>query len=190
MAARNRMPPWHEHVRLANGRDILIRPIRPEDAEPLRASFALLEPDEVRSSFQSTSAGFSPEDAARFAQPDPKTEFALVAAEPFAPGESLVSALVRARTMDNGTDAEFAVLVARNALNLGLGRHLLSRLARWARGRDLQRLVGNLPQENGPILDHADSLGFQRDPDAAEGDLIRVVLDVGASDETASVHTH
>ena len=26
MAARNRMPPWHEHVRLANGRDILIRP--------------------------------------------------------------------------------------------------------------------------------------------------------------------
>ena len=35
MAARNRMPPWHENVRLSNGRDVLIRPIRPEDAVPL-----------------------------------------------------------------------------------------------------------------------------------------------------------
>ena len=41
MAARNRMPPWHENVRLSNGRDVLIRPIRPEDAVPLRAGFAL-----------------------------------------------------------------------------------------------------------------------------------------------------
>ena len=37
MAARNRMPPWHENVRLSNRREILIRPIRPEDALTLRA---------------------------------------------------------------------------------------------------------------------------------------------------------
>jgi len=190
MAIRNQLPPWHERMQLANGREVLIRPIRPEDAEPLRASFLLLEPDEVRNGFQSSANGLSSEDAARFAQPDPKTEFALVAAEPFAPGESLVSALVRARTLDNGTDAEFAVLVARNALNLGLGRHLLSRLARWARGRNLQRLVGDLPQENGPILDHADSLGFQRDANGQSGDLIRVVLEVGAEDEAAATQAH
>ena len=48
MAARNRMPPWHEHLRLRNGREVLIRPIRPEDAVPLRAAFVLLQPDEVR----------------------------------------------------------------------------------------------------------------------------------------------
>ena len=39
MAARNRMPPWHENVRLSNGREVLIRPIRPEDALTLRAPF-------------------------------------------------------------------------------------------------------------------------------------------------------
>ena len=52
MAARNRLPPWHESIRLPNGRDVLIRPIRPEDAGPLKASFALLEPDEIRNRYK------------------------------------------------------------------------------------------------------------------------------------------
>src|SRR5690606_17109428 len=44
MVARNRLPPWHEEIRLRNGREVLIRPIRPEDAPALRAGFELLEP--------------------------------------------------------------------------------------------------------------------------------------------------
>ena len=32
MTAPKRLPPWHEHFRLPNGRELLIRPIRPEDA--------------------------------------------------------------------------------------------------------------------------------------------------------------
>ena len=43
MAARNRLPPWHEMIRVADGRELLIRPIRPDDAVPLDAGFALLE---------------------------------------------------------------------------------------------------------------------------------------------------
>ena len=39
MVARNRLPPWHEELTLSNGRKILIRPIHPDDAEPLRASY-------------------------------------------------------------------------------------------------------------------------------------------------------
>ena len=35
MAARNRLPPWHQELRLTNGREVLIRPIRPDDALPL-----------------------------------------------------------------------------------------------------------------------------------------------------------
>ena len=51
MAERNRMPPWHERLRLRNGREVQIRPIRPEDAEPLRAGFGLLRPEEIRQRF-------------------------------------------------------------------------------------------------------------------------------------------
>ena len=51
MAARNRLPPWHEELRLRDGRELLIRPVRPDDAGPLREGFALLRPDEVRNRF-------------------------------------------------------------------------------------------------------------------------------------------
>ncbi|MET0327576.1 MAG: N-acetyltransferase, partial [Luteimonas sp.] len=92
MTARNRLPPWHEEIRLANGRQVLIRPIRPADAEPLRAAFALLEPDEVRQRFLYAKTELSPETASRLTQPNPKSEFVLVAAEPFTPGDALVGA--------------------------------------------------------------------------------------------------
>ena len=32
------LPPWHQELQLSNGRRVLIRPIRPEDADPLRAA--------------------------------------------------------------------------------------------------------------------------------------------------------
>ena len=91
MAARNRLPPWHESIRLPNGREVLIRPIRPEDAGPLKASFALLEPDEIRNRFLQTVKELSDEDVQRLTHPDPRSEFALVVAEPYPAGEAPVS---------------------------------------------------------------------------------------------------
>src|SRR3546814_8039126 len=76
MSARNRRPPWHEQVRLANGREVLIRPIRADDAEPLRASFALLQPEEVRQRFLRPVKELSAETVQRLTQPQPKSEFA------------------------------------------------------------------------------------------------------------------
>src|SRR5690606_17476665 len=93
--ARERLPPWHERQRLPNGRELLIRPIRPEDAEPLRAGFPLLQPDEVRQRFLHAMRDLTPEMAERFSKVNPKTEFALVAAEPLPPGEALVGAVAR-----------------------------------------------------------------------------------------------
>ena len=102
MAARNRMPPWHENVRLSNGREILIRPIRPEDALTLRAGFALLQPDEVRQRFLHPMKELSVEQAERLARPNTRREFALVAAEPLPPGEALVGAVARIVVDDDG----------------------------------------------------------------------------------------
>ena len=65
MATRERLPPWHERQRLPNGREVLIRPIRPEDAGPLRAGFALLQPEEVRQRFLSSMRELPAETAER-----------------------------------------------------------------------------------------------------------------------------
>ena len=177
MAARNRMPPWHEKILLANGREVLVRPIRPEDAVPLRAAFVLLEPDEVRQRFLHPMTELGVEQAERLTRPDPRREFALVAAEPLPPGEALVGAVARIAIDDNGRDAEFAILVSHYVNGMGLGRHLMRRLVRWAKGRKVLRIYGEVLESNLPMQALAASLGFQREYSGDPG-MIRMVLEL------------
>lgn len=178
MVARNRLPPWHQELRLRNGRQVLVRPIRPDDASPLRAAFPLLQPEEVRQRFLHAMKELTPEMAERFCRPDPKTEFALVVAEPLPPGEALVGAVARV-SIDKGTrDGEFAILVSHYVAGMGLGRQLMQRLVRWARGKRLERLYGDVLEYNHPMLGLADSLGFRREHLPETHGLVRVVLDL------------
>jgi RimJ/RimL family protein N-acetyltransferase len=177
MAARNRLPPWHEMIRLPNGREVLIRPIRPDDAIPLRAGFPLLQPEEIRQRFLYAVKELTPEMAERLTRPDPRCEFAIVAAEPLPPGEALVGAVARVAIVDGTREAEFAILVSSFIAGMGLGRHLMRRLVRWGRGKKLERIHGDVLEHNHAMLALAQSLGFRRETADAPG-LVRVVLDL------------
>src|SRR5690606_18418192 len=179
MTARERLPPWHERQTLPNGREVLIRPIRPEDAEPLRAGFGLLQPDEVRQRFLHSLQELSPEMAERFTRISPKSEFALVAAEPLPPGEALVGAVARIVVDPDGRAGEFAILVSRYIKGMGLGRYLMTRLVKWARSKKLERIYGDVFEHNLPMLALAKSLGFERE--SHENALIRLVLQLKPS---------
>ncbi|TDK25943.1 N-acetyltransferase [Luteimonas aestuarii] len=174
---RNQLPPWHEQLTLANGREVLIRPIRPADAEPLRAAFVLLRPDEVRQRFLYAMKELSPEMAKKLSSPDPRTEFALVAAEPIPPGEALVGAVARASIEAGTRRAEFAILVSHYVAGMGLGRHMMGRLVRWAKAKKLDQLYGDVLDSNQPMLALVQSLGFVREHGDSPG-LARVVLDL------------
>ena len=180
MNNRKRLPPWHEHFRLPNGRELLIRPIRPEDAEPIQGAFALLGPDEVRHRFLYTLKELSPEMAHALCHPDPRTQFALVAAEDLPPGEALVGAVARTSIIARTRDAEFAILVSHFVAGQGLGRQLMRKLVKWAKTKKLDRLYGDVLDHNHAMLQLAQSLGFERvdnHPDAANG-LVRMVLEL------------
>jgi RimJ/RimL family protein N-acetyltransferase len=167
-------------MRLPNGREVLIRPIRPEDAEPIRASFSLLEPEEVRQRFLYALKELTTDMADRMTRINPKTEFALVAAEPLPPGEALVGAVARIAIDENGKDAEFAILVSHYVAGMGLGRYLMTRLVKWARGKKLDRVYGDVFEHNQAMLSLAESLGFQREFQQDAPGLIRVALDLKA----------
>ncbi len=183
MSTRERLPPWHERQTLPNGREVLIRPIRPEDAEPLRAGFPLLKPDEVRQRFLHSMKDLSQESVERFTRIHPKTEFALVAAEPLPPGEALVGAVARIAIDPNGRDAEFAILVSHYISGMGLGRYLMTRLVKWARGKQLDRVYGDVFEHNLPMLSLAQSLGFVRE--SQQDGLIRVSLKLDSADASS-----
>lgn len=185
MPVRERLPPWHERQRLPNGREVLIRPIRPEDADPLRASFSLLQPEEVRQRFLQSMKSLPEDMLERLTRVNPKTEFALVAAEPLPPGEALVGAVARVATDADGDRAEFSILVSHYVAGQGLGRYLMTRLVKWARGKKLKHLYGDVLEHNQPMLALADSLGFERR--SMDNGLVRVVLDLAPTgDEDAA----
>lgn len=175
MKSSDRLPPWHERKRLLNGREVLIRPIRPEDAEPLRLGFGLLRPDEIRQRFLFAIKELTPETAARLTRPDPEREFALVVAEPMPPGEALIGAVARVAITPGTREAEFAILVSHFIAGMGLGRHLMLRLVRWARRKRLERLYGDVLEHNTAMLGLAHSLGFHRESSDTPG-LTRVTL--------------
>lgn len=172
---RNRLPIGHEYKRLLNGREVLIRPIRPEDAEPLRAGFSLLRPDEIRHRFLYAVKELTPEAAAKLTHPDPENEFALVVAEPAPPGEALIGAVARVAITPGTREAEFAILVSHFINGMGLGRHLMLRLVRWARRKKLALLYGDVLEHNTAMLGLARSVGFHLESSNTPG-LVRVTL--------------
>lgn len=166
---------WSERLRLHDGREVLVRPICPADAAPLRAGFALLRPEEVRLRFLHPLKELSPAMAKQLTELDRRNEFALVVAEPLPPGEALVGAVARA-VIDPGTRrAEFAILVSRFLAGQGLGVLLMKRLIRWARLKRLDELYGDVLDENSAMLALAQQLGFRRELGEEPG-VIRVTL--------------
>ena len=183
MKPNDRLPPWHEYKRLLNGREVLIRPIRPEDAEPLRLGFGLLRPDEIRQRFLYAIKELTPEAAGKLCRPDPEREFALVVSEPMPPGAALIGAVARVSITPGTREAEFAILVSHFISGMGLGRHLMLRLVRWARRKQLTRLYGEVLEHNTAMLALVHSLGFHRETSDSPG-LVRVSLDLAQAPAT------
>ena len=75
-----------EKVKLRDGQEMIIRPIRPEDAPALRSAFKKLTPRDVRFRFFAPMSDLSQAMAARLTQIDYDREMALIALNPH-PGE-------------------------------------------------------------------------------------------------------
>lgn len=118
----------------------------------------------------------TPEMAERFTRINPQKEFALVAAEPLPPGDALVGAVARAAVDSSGRNAEFAILVSHFIAGMGLGRYLMTRLVKWARGKKLDSLYGDVFEHNHAMLALTQSLGFKREVQYDAQGLVRVVL--------------
>jgi RimJ/RimL family protein N-acetyltransferase len=177
--------PWTERLVMADGRQLLLRPICPADAEPLRHGFSLLHPEEVRMRFMYSMKELSPEMAQRLTTLDGRRDFALVAAEPLPPGEALITSVVRASIDEDGRRAEFAILVSHFIAGQGLGYLLMKRIIRWARLKRLDELYGDVLEDNTAMLKLADALGFQREHRLPDPGVVRVRLPLRAAPAAA-----
>lgn len=85
-------------VRLKDGRELLLRPIRPEDKPALHAAFAKLTSEQIRLRFLAPLKILSHMTAARFTQSDYDREMALILTDLGIAGQTEIYGVVQAST--------------------------------------------------------------------------------------------
>lgn len=162
--------------RSRSGREVQVRPIRPEDAAAHAEFFARLTPEDIRYRFFSALAELSPTQIARMTQIDYDREIAFVAVERVEGGPDRTVGVSRLIREGGGLEAEFAVIVDPSWKGQGLARHLMERLFEWGRAVGVSDVVGSVLADNKPMLAFVRALGFRvrasaEDPEVMEARL-------------------
>ena len=147
-------------ARLRDGSEIVIRPIGPEDAEREQAFVRALSPQSRYFRFMSGLRELPGDMLYRFTHPDFQRELALVALS----GEGSAMrqiGVARCVADDDRAGAEFAIVVADDWQNRGVGTRLLCELMRAARAARLPRLWGDILAGNSQMLRLMSTLGFE-----------------------------
>lgn len=167
-----------EVLRLPDGRTLWLRPVHPADAAPMAGAFQLLGEEEVRRRYLHPVKALLPPYLTQLVNPVPGQAHVVVAAEPLPPGEALVGAVARADRDPGRDSAEFAILVSHFLSGQGLGKALMRRLVEWAQSQGIQRLWGDVLEDNVPMIALAQAIGFRREHVPGSGGQVRVTLEL------------
>ncbi|MFN2184269.1 MAG: GNAT family N-acetyltransferase [Anaerolineae bacterium] len=142
-----------ETVRLRDGMPILIRPVRPDDALRLKALFGRLSRESIYYRFLELRKELPNEEARQLAELDYHTQMALVATRQKG-GDDEVIGVARYVLVPGSepAEAEAAVVVEDRYQNLGLGTHLLNRLAAYAVRHGVCAFLATVRFDNARVL--------------------------------------
>lgn len=148
------------HWQLADGTNITIRPIRPEDATIEQEFVRRLSPQAKYFRFMSALSELTEDMLVRFTQLDYHRELALIAVSSSAGAETEL-AVARYVTNPDGQSCEFAIVVADEWQRRGIGSRLLNALMNAARQRGFREMTGEILASNRHMLDLVANLGFR-----------------------------
>lgn len=155
------------------GRDVLIRPIRPEDEPAFKRFLSEIAPEDIQFRFFHALREMPRTELARFTQIDYDREMALIATEPGVPGNILGE--VRVVIDPDNEHAEFAIMVRSDLKRHGLGYLLMSKILDYCRDYGTREVYGLVLSANKQMLDLAAHLGF-RSQFTAERGVVEVRL--------------
>jgi acetyltransferase len=150
---------WVTPWRLADGTDVILRPVRPED-EPLELEFVRSLSDESsRARFFRIIKNLKHESLVRFSNIDYDREMAFIA-ETKENGQHIEIGVGRLILEPNRRRGEFAVVVTDKYQDKGLGTKLVDMLINWAEEKGLERIYGIILPENRRMIQLSEKLGF------------------------------
>ncbi|MEW6765354.1 MAG: bifunctional acetate--CoA ligase family protein/GNAT family N-acetyltransferase [Pseudomonadota bacterium] len=160
-------------VTVGDGREIELRPIRPEDAE-LEQNFVRSLSEESRyMRFMRAIDELTPDMLVRFTQIDYDREMAFVALHE-ANGVETEVGVARYSVEPDGENAEFAVVVSDAWHGQGIGSLLIEALIESARQRGVRELIGEVLPRNRAMLALAERMGFTQQLLASDEDVVRI----------------
>ena len=161
---------------LRDGREVTLRAVTAADAPAIQRAFDLLSAESRYSRFLHHKKHLSPEALARGVHPVPGRDFVFVATVPKPGGFDVVGAAQYVRaTPDDDTICEFAITVAEDWRDSGLGRELLTSLADRAKIDGYAFMEGFVIAENTAMLALAQELGFETEPVPDDSTVLRVL---------------
>jgi acetyltransferase len=159
--------------------ELLLRPIKPEDAARHDAFFHTLDQDDIRYRIFTSVRELQPSQLARLTQIDYDREMAFIAVRDDPRGEAETLGVARALSDPDNVRAEFAIIVRSDLKGQGLGRILLEKLIGYCAARGMREIVGEALVHNRRMLDLARELGFRIEA-IPGGDTVRVKLEFGS----------
>nr|WP_298690053.1 bifunctional acetate--CoA ligase family protein/GNAT family N-acetyltransferase [uncultured Dongia sp.] len=175
-----------EEMTLADGRTLLLRPIRPEDEPAILAAFKLLSSETVESRFFRPLADPTHQMVAGLTQIDYDREMALVLTDLPTELHPQIYADVRILMDPDRVTAEFAIIVRDDLAGQGLGSRLMERIIAYARTVGLTSISGSVLAHNGVMLAICRKLGFTEERDAEMPGVVQVNKSLAAREESAS----
>ncbi len=160
---------------LPNGTDMVIRPIRPEDAEIEQTFIRKLSQKAKYFRFMQSINELSPQLLARFTQIDYNREMALIAVV-YVDGQETEIGVARYITNPDGKSCEFAIVIADDWQRQGIAHRLMQLLIEVARSHGLQIMEGDVLADNHEMLNLVLKLGFSINPSEEEIGMEHVVL--------------
>jgi len=169
-------------LQLADGSQVTLRAIRPEDADMAQEFVRNLSQNSRYFRFMNSVRELTPAMLIRFTQIDYDREMAFVAVREEG-GREIEIGVARYVTSPDARTCEFALVVADAWQGRGLGRRVLERLIEVARSRGLKAMVGNVLAVNQPMLALCGTLGFEVSNHPDDGALKRVTFVLDSSKE-------
>ena len=146
-------PDGDETLKLRSGESITIRPIRPDDAARLQASFAQMSTQTIYDRFMGYKKALPDPEARYLASLDYDCHMALVATKTDERGEETIIGVARYFVLDNEPScAEFAIVINDAYQRKGLGTHLMMRLMEYAQAHGIDTFLGFAHGENYRLL--------------------------------------
>ncbi|HEY3301219.1 MAG TPA: bifunctional acetate--CoA ligase family protein/GNAT family N-acetyltransferase [Methylophilaceae bacterium] len=146
---------------LADGTNITIRPIRPEDAKLVQAFVKNLSEESRYFRFMNSIHELSHEMLVRFTQIDYSREAALIAVKQDNTGQEIELGVARYATNPDGESCEFALVIADSMSGKGLANKLMNTLMEVAREKGFKSIQGEVLSNNVHMLNLMKHLHFE-----------------------------